>query len=180
MKIIGLYGPQKVGKTSVAQAIEHITKPYGFKRMSFAEPIRQMLKPLLPPNLLIPSADKDSPIELLGGKSVRDALKLLGTEWGRALLHEDLWVNVLLSNAYEQKYKNIVIDDLRMDNEFAMIKRLGGMTVLLSRDGVVANDTSHTSELQWPKWTPDFRVINGSPTSCAQEVYLNAVQFFNL
>jgi hypothetical protein len=170
MKIIGLYGPQRVGKTTVAEAIEHITKPHGWKRMSFAQPIREMLRPILPASALSPFADKDNPLRVLGGKSVRDALKLLGTEWGRDLITNDIWINALLSRAEENKWDKIVIDDLRMDNEAHAIKSLGGIIVKIVRSHEMPVDTTHKSELQWPKWQADLYVVNTSPTSCAQEI----------
>lgn len=170
MKIIGLYGPQRVGKTTVAEAIEHISKPHGWKRMSFAQPIREMLRPILPASALSPFADKDVPLRVLGGKTVRDALKLLGTEWGRDLIANDLWINVLLSRAEQNGWDRIVIDDLRMDNEAQAIKSLGGIIVKVLRGYEMPMDVSHSSELQWPKWQADFYAVNDTPTKCAQEI----------
>ena len=177
MKIIGLYGPQRVGKSTVAAEIPNISM-YSYRRMSFASTIRDMMQPLLPTEMLTSFSDKEKPIEALGGKSVREAMILLGTAWGRELIHQDIWVNALFNKAEERKYEYIVIDDLRMNNEMEEIKRRGGIIVRLHRTGVVPVQ-NHITELEWPKWTPDFEVQNNNPVECAREIVLNAVQFFN-
>jgi hypothetical protein len=179
LRIIALYGPQTVGKTTVANRILEIGQIDGWRRLSFAEPIRAMLAAILPSQELSPLADKSKPLAVLGGKTSRDALKLLGTEWGRKLIDIDIWLNVLLNKATENNWNSIVIDDLRMDNEYAAIKRLGGLVVRVKRETDPPYDPTHESELQWPLWKPDFIATNNAPASCAQDILSHSVQFFN-
>lgn len=179
IRIIGLYGPQRVGKTTVAEAITKAPGGAGWRRLSFADPIRAMLAAILPAEELSPLADKSKPLKVLGGKSSRDALKLLGTEWGRELIDIDIWLNALLNKAVDNKWHNIVIDDLRMHNEYNAIKRLGGFVVRVKRDPDPPYDLTHQSEAQWPLWKPDMTALNSAPSSCAQDILSHAVQFFS-
>lgn len=178
MNIIGLYGPQRVGKTTVAEAITKVDPGASWKRLSFADPIRAMLAAILPAEQLSPLADKSKPLKVLGGKTSRDALKLLGTEWGRQLIDQDIWLNALLNKARDNNWYNIVIDDLRMDNEYKAIKDLGGFVVRVKRDPDPPYDLTHESESQWPLWKPDMVALNTAPSACAQYILSHAVQFF--
>lgn len=60
----------------------------------------------------------------------RLALQLMGTEAGRNVFHKDVWVISLLNRAHG---KNIVVTDVRFQNEIAYIQKHGGYVVRVKR-----------------------------------------------
>lgn len=145
--LIGFTGRKQSGKTTAAQ---YLMKS-GFVGLSFAHGIRCMLTGLLMTlgygrnriNELM-NEDKQQSIPPFY-KSCRQMMQLLGTEWGRELIHPDLWV--MAARAQIERYGdvNIVFDDVRFENEAAMIRELGGLIIHVDRLG--ADDTDrHSSE----------------------------------
>src|SRR5262245_6513313 len=88
-RIIGLTGKLKSGKTEAAL---HLCKK-GFTRVRFAGPLKNMMTCLQLTDAEIEGMLKEQPCDLLCGKTPRYAMQTIGTEWGRALIGEDLWVN---------------------------------------------------------------------------------------
>ena len=139
LPIIGLTGLAGSGKTTAAGFFEE----RDFKRLSFAAPLKEMLR------VLTPCVDKHASPEELGGVSVREALQSLGTDWARKNLGEDVWVRNMVGrirrHAAECPHlRGIVIDDVRFDNEAEMVHQLGGLMVEIRRPGIQRMD--HASE----------------------------------
>jgi hypothetical protein len=145
VKLIGLTGPKGCGKSEVAYNL-HL-ELYNNGRMpslmSFARPIKEMMRALIGD-----SYDKEEPSDLLCGKTPRYALQTLGTEWGRMLIGEDVWVNkaMRLANS-ELKYSDVVIfDDIRFDNEAQAIRDAGGVVFQIDRESCYGDLDCHSSE----------------------------------
>jgi hypothetical protein len=86
----------------------------------------------------------------------RDILQKLGTEFGRDMIHPDVWINSLfadyhsgikMSDYIESKW---IITDLRFPNELQRIKNLGGICIRVNRKSnilpCVAHEYQHPSE----------------------------------
>jgi hypothetical protein len=89
---------------------------------------------------------KEKPCDLLAGQTPRHAMQTLGTEWGRQCIAPDLWValcrrEIALCLAQGE---SVVVDDVRFENEAAVIRALGGC--VLSIDRAENADKSHVSE----------------------------------
>ena len=69
--------------------------------------------------------EKETPLDFLGGKTPRQAMQTLGTEWGRNLIYDGIWLHAW-ERAFNKCSTPVVVDDLRFINEAEMIKRLGG------------------------------------------------------
>jgi hypothetical protein len=141
--VIGLTGPIGSGKSAVAQELER----YGFTRVRFAGPLKKMLVTLGLSLDQIDGASKETPSELLCGKTPRQAMQWLGTEWGRTLVGNDLWVNAW--RRYVSKLPaevSVVADDTRFPNEVEAIRAMGGIIVHVKRDSVTPVDVRHISE----------------------------------
>ncbi len=105
---------------------------------------------------------KNTPSEYLGGRTPTYAMQTIGTEWGRDLMHIDLWVNAWMRKALRLiERHDIVIDDLRFLSEERVIRSLERSTIVrIERDGYTPGD--HQSEQEFPLIKPDLIIINGS------------------
>jgi hypothetical protein len=65
------------------------------------------------------------------GFSPRKALQMIGTDVFRNHFHEDIWIAALENKL--RKYPKVVITDCRFPNEIAMIRRLGGSILHITR-----------------------------------------------
>ena len=176
-KIVCLYGSNGVGKSTIADCMQSL----GWRVMSLADPIREMLACVVGEDSGR-YVDKNSPNSDLCGKSIRYAMKTLGTEWGRNMIGEGIWVSLLLKRMSLDGFEKVVIDDARMPNEYNVLKSYGAKFVRVKRkeaDDRWADEVDvliqkgipiHDSELHWPYWTPDFVVTNDSPIVCASVI----------
>ncbi len=143
--LIGLSGAAGSGKNTVAELL-------GFRQTAFATPLYKMLAALtgLPVRDLQNRATKETPIGWLG-KSPRELLQTLGTEWGRNLVAEDVWVRATLQEIapWLAAGERVAITDVRFDNEAAAVRTAGGRVVRVVRPshGCLASDAArHSSE----------------------------------
>lgn len=149
MRIIALTGPKQVGKSTVATAIadsldveSHI--------LSFADPMRAMLQAMGVDLLsLVDQSKKESAIDGIG-KSARYLMQTLGTEWGRGLISEGIWLWSMqhrIDLSREQGAEVVIIDDCRFDNEASWVLENEGDVILLNRDGIEYGSDLHSSEM---------------------------------
>lgn len=87
--------------------------------------------------------NKENEIPLFG-RSVRYIMQTLGTEWGRELIHPDIWVKLAECVLFERG-ERMIISDVRFDNEADFIRSHGG--VILHVDRILAPKVeAHASE----------------------------------
>jgi len=142
MKLIGLIGKARVGKDTVAN---YLSLMRDYRTFAFAEPMKDMLREAFP-DVDFYSGDREAIIPWLG-KSPRQLMQTLGTEWGRNCVHPELWV--LLAERRVQDFKaqaeDVIITDVRFPNEADMILRNGGELWHIYRDSA-ATVNEHVSE----------------------------------
>jgi hypothetical protein len=133
--IIGFAGRKRSGKSTAAEHLEKL----GFIRMSFADPIREMVKFLLVAVGLefsvewLMNAGKETSVHPLG-RSTRYLMQTLGTEWGRELVNPRMWVLIAKARIEDlDSAVSVVFDDVRFEDEAAMIRELGGIVVHIDR-----------------------------------------------
>lgn len=71
----------------------------------------------------------------------RMLMQMLGTEFGRDMVHPNLWVNSLMNEYKRQKW---LVTDVRFPNEAKAIKDRGGILIRVNRDS--DSKDSHVSE----------------------------------
>ena len=142
--IIGVAGYKGAGKDTVANVLQ---TNFGFKKMSFAQPIKDIVHSTFGIDQAILSGDggeREFGEEVLPGwfyLSPRDMMQKIGMAF-RDELHKDIWVKVLESKIKSVK-QNIVIPDVRFKNELELINKYG-FCVGVNRPGY--NGDGHRSE----------------------------------
>lgn len=142
-KIIALAGKKGYGKTTVAKMIEQVVGKHDVITISFADPIRAHLKALFP--MLTDEHFKSRELKVkkipeLGNMSPRDLMIFFGQ--GMRTVNQNVWVDLMETrinqlksptNPFRKKFKYILIDDLRMENEMEMLVGLGAHVIHLQR-----------------------------------------------
>lgn len=146
-KIIALTGSKTVGKTTIAKAAQ--AWAINSKIVSFATPIKEMLWQMGVSYEALNGKEKESIIDPLG-KSARELMQSLGTEWGRQTVNENIWVFAMQKQVERMSEDIIIIDDLRFPNEANWVLVNDGIIIELKREGVECND-QHSSEQPLPK-----------------------------
>lgn len=145
--LIGLAGLARSGKTTAAN---HLVNIHGLQAYAFADPLRDGLMNIL--NLSPCDFDDDRKERTIGwlGRSPRELMQTLGTDWGRNLVHPELWLLLAKQNleylgqAYDTA-TGFVISDLRFENEADFVRNRGGIVLHILRSDA-AKVNLHVSE----------------------------------
>jgi hypothetical protein len=154
--LLALCGLAGSGKTFASNML---IDQWDFHRLKFAGPIKDMLTALGLTKEYLEGCLKEEPTDMLCGKSPRQAMQTLGTEWGRTLMHPNFWVQAWKNRARATLYNGfkVVVDDCRFQNEEDAVRELGGKIILINRPGIQPV-ASHISEQFVPK--ADFVIEN--------------------
>ncbi len=159
--LIGIAGRARSGKDTAAQ---HLVNHHGFQSYAFADPLRDGLMHIL--NLSpcdFEGDQKEQPLPWLG-RSPRELMQSLGTEWGRNAVHPELWLllaeqNLDLLTRTHDTAQGIVVSDIRFENEADFIRKRGGLVVHISR-GNAPLVNSHVSEAGVQLHDLDVQIFN--------------------
>jgi hypothetical protein len=142
-QFIGIAGKAQSGKTTAAEIAAAMT---GGVVKSLAQPLYDMLEVLRTGDW---PADREQPIPGLG-RSRRQLLQTLGTEWGRDLISPTLWVDHLTHRCRWLSAKQVVfVPDVRFDNEAAAIIEAGGKVWGITGRGGIAGSHSSEDGIRW-------------------------------
>lgn len=171
--IIGLSGYAQSGKDSTA---ELLCLNYGYRRIAFADPMREALlrlNPKLDSITHIAHRVEDYGWDLTKkDPEVRRLLQVLGTEVGRKMFGENFWVDLALSGLKPED--KVVVSDVRFPNEGDAIKKLGGSLWRINRRNHSAvND--HASEHAMDNYMFNHVIYNdGTLDDLSDEVFMLA------
>lgn len=155
-RLIALCSPAMgSGKSTVAA---RLTSRFGYEKLAFAGALKAMTVALLTAARLpeheirarVFGDRKEEPIAALGGATSRWVQQSLGTEWGRDLIHPQLWVGVTMAAATMllDRGVSVVIDDMRFPNEFDAVRAAGGECYRIVRSDAEMTTAAHPSEGQ--------------------------------
>jgi dephospho-CoA kinase len=164
--IIGLCGKKHSGKTTIA---DYLAERHEFTIADFSQPIRLMEKAFLRylnmdekqiERLLDGEARDTEIVPELGWRTSRYFQQTLGTDWGRDIMHENIWTNALVTSGV-LKDSNVVVKNVRFLDEAHCVRKHGGYIVGIYRPGDKEKD-KHRSETELSKIDCNFSIINDS------------------
>lgn len=167
IRLIAFVGKAGSGKTTAAKYIERI----GYTRLSFSDALKKMLHEGLEiPYEYLYGEKKSESCEELCGRTARHAMVTLGTEWGRDMIHPDIWVSATsrkLGHLINMGVSRFVIDDIRFLNEAKWVQSLNAKGIIakivrISRDNGNGEVTQHRSETEQDGIIADWDIRNNS------------------
>jgi hypothetical protein len=159
--LIGLTGLAGSGKSVIANVL---AAEFGFERVRFSAALKNMARSMLRDmgfceddvERFIEGDLKESIIPGLGVTS-RHVMLTLGTEWGRDMVHPNIWVQIWASRA--EGFARVVTEDVRFPNEVEALRARGGVIWHVERPGhALATTSGHVSEQL--AVTPDLTLVN--------------------
>lgn len=164
--LIGVTGYKRSGKDTTGEVMASIL---GCQRIAFADPIKDAVRAILRAQGVdeetieecIDGCLKEAPCPYLMGKSPRYVMQTLGTEWGRGMLGDTIWVKAALNRAANSD-KGTIITDVRFPNEAEAIREAGGVVVRVSRPETEPDmgETLHPSEAGVDQIEADYVIRN--------------------
>lgn len=178
--IIGLSGYARSGKDEAAKVL---VEKYGFERIAFADKLRDFLYALNPKvgrkwlfrevrlRDVIDEYGWDGYKESKHVSEIRPLLQRLGTEAGRNVLWDSIWIDAAFHGL--DPAGNYVVTDCRFPNEAEAVRERGGSVVRITRSGV-GPANGHASETSLDDYEFDYRIDN----SGTLEEYHTAISKF--
>ena len=198
--LIGVAGWAGAGKDTFADIL---VEDHGFVKLAFADPLREVAAALNP----IVAIEEHSVIFEEHGyervlreelryvryndalerhgynkakfkyPEVRQLLQRIGTEAGRKIISDTLWIDMAMERAAQ--HERVVIADMRFQNEANCVLDHDGHTFKITRPGVgPAND--HISEHDLDYWKFEEIIDNdGTPEDLHKKVEKIAVGYWN-
>lgn len=163
--IIGLAGYAQSGKDTVAKIL---IEQYGFKRVAFADKIRELLYEMDPPVPVGAGSEKHTVglqnyVDIYGwdvakqNPTVRSMLQNLGVG-ARTVFNNEFWIQQALIGIHFTD--NVVVTDVRFTNEANVIKKYENSQLWrVTRPGVEAVN-SHVSEHDLDNYKEDVHLHN--------------------
>lgn len=153
--LVGIAGPARSGKNEVAK---YLQKYHAFHEDSFAAPIRKCLMDILGLPFEKYEEVKQAPQAVFGGKTCREFMQKMGTEFGREMIYDNIWVDscIVRMSAFERA----AISDVRFDNEANAIRERGGYIIHVDRPSIRIEQSAHVSEKGIDPSLIDFSILN--------------------
>lgn len=171
--IIGITGNKFNGKDTLADLIN---LEYNYKKISFADPLKQITKILFNFSDEQLYGSKKETIDEFWNITPRETFQYLGTDIFRNRMNElipDIDNNFWLK-CMEQKFdgSNIVIPDVRFENERELIKKYNGVIIKIVNPNIQNNNLSnHESENNNIDY--DYLIINNGSIDDLKEKIFN-------
>lgn len=175
--LIALAGRAGAGKDTAAhllgEAVWNDFPKDGVVVTGFARRMKRALEVIFDLNFeALDREEKEAKLDWLG-KSPRELMQSLGTEWGRNCVRDDLWLLLMERTLYDHPTRSrdvILITDCRFPNEVAWVRRKGGSVWWIERDGL-PGVAAHSSENSIGPADCDRTVLNfGTKEDLAEAV----------
>jgi hypothetical protein len=186
--LLGLTGKIGCGKTTVESIFQ---RKFNFSTYSFAFPLKEIAKILgFKQEEVFGTQEQKLAINKFWGISGRKFLQKFGSEVCRDYLpkvlpsmnfnNKTLWIRLFEKFYADEKNRNVVVSDVRFEDEAKCIKDLKGYIIRIEREdnrGLLSDDkhkshNHHKSELEMSSIKPHFVIRNnGSVEDLEKKVY---------
>ncbi|KXJ59498.1 MAG: hypothetical protein AXW14_15470 [Alteromonas sp. Nap_26] len=164
--VIGLAGQKGAGKNYAATILRNHAESMGYTvaEIAYADPIKEMLKVglgLTDEHFATQEA-KETVIPQFG-VSPRYLMQTLGTNWGRDLVNNNLWLIVTGAKIDLSKVDVVLVTDVRFDNEAGQIRgqKQGHIAQIIPTISFAyESDDQHESEQGIHTYGSDFVIPN--------------------
>lgn len=154
--LIGLAGQARSGKDTSGKILSDIL---GYPTYSLASPIKDVCNTIFGWDERHSNGELKEVTDEFWGISPRYAYQTLGTEWGRNLICDDIWLR--RADMMYKKHGSLIICDIRFQNEADFIRNNGGQIIHIFRDGA-EKVLSHSSEAGIDQQPCDVLLYNNS------------------
>lgn len=153
--VIALTGLAGSGKST---ASKYLVEKHGYQLVKFAGPLKDMCRAVGMTEDEIEGSYKEVPLSYLCGKSPRQFMQLLGTQFGRDCIGKNFWTGLWIRAVGRilADGGRVVVDDCRFPNEADEVRKLGGVVWKLVGRGGIAG--AHESEAGCGR--PDMDIHN--------------------
>ena len=168
--LIGFAGRKGAGKDTAGEALPD------FENVKFAAPLKLMCAVYLDYrgvdeetiDRMLNGDLKEVPTPHFMGHTPRYAQQTLGTEWGRVLIGDKIWVDTAFARAAQ--FEKAKITDVRFPNENEAVQEEGGETMLIVDPHFVKpEDAEHPSEALIDDLATDHVVFNDKETMTVEQ-----------
>jgi deoxynucleotide monophosphate kinase-like protein len=133
-RVIAVTAPsRRSGKGTITDVL---VQEYGYTEVMFAMPLKVMYIALLMYQgvdqahypAILDGYLKETPMEEVGGLSLRSFAEGVGTDWGRNMIDKDIWVKMAsfkIKKMLDLGHR-VVISDVRFPNECDVARQYGG------------------------------------------------------
>jgi hypothetical protein len=183
--LIGLIGYKNSGKTSISREFASLYDEFDVNMIGFSNPLYDMLNVLgISREEIQDKSIREIPHPKLHGKSIQYALNTLGTDWGRKLISENIWVKASMEQLKDEPWTVNIADNIRFPNEFQAVKDHGGITVGIVNPTVCDDGTVPESYVRQLQKEADYTILNDpdlkSLKDCASLLYGIAKKHFSI
>lgn len=184
--IIGIIGPKGSGKSTLANIIK---EQYKYEILSFASTVkdissiifgydRELLEgSTIESRIWRETVDKNWSQILNKDITPRITLQIIGTEFGRNILGQNIWVEVLKNKIFNQdlnqNYKNVIISDIRYENEAQFIRNNKGILIRVSKSNSESQSEIHSSEIELYDINEDYIIENNGTVEQLEQKIIN-------
>lgn len=156
-KIIALYSPANGSGKSTAAAYLHDV--LSADRISFAHDLAGIVRTLVAKKTGGTWTNKDAPIPGFASRATPRALMIAIGQAARQV-DPDIWVDITRERIkYSlQRGRSVVVDDLRMPNEYEMLEHMGAVMVRITRPSRPVAPAETEARLEGYHW--DFKITN--------------------
>lgn len=168
IQLIGLYSPvPQSGKSETAKILSEL----GYIIHPFARPLKEVATRFIQvvtgmsesaAKKYVYEKKEDQIPGMAKGMTARKVMQLMGTDFARNLIDEEIWVN-----AWSREVDTfgrmfcVVADDMRFPNEAGMIRSMGGKLWRITRQSAkIAGKTNHQSEGALDHFDFDAEILN--------------------
>jgi len=165
--LVGFSGYARSGKDTAADSLSSLN----FRRISFADKLREFVYEINPIIVsdgsyarlreVIDKYGWDGYKETAWATEIRHNLQVVGTECGRNMISQNIWVDATLNNLGPGNY---AISDVRYPNEIDAIRSKGGKVYRILRNGVEPANL-HSSETSLDGYDFDGYIHNDGSLS---------------